>query len=329
MLGDAIDRLLAAHCTPARVRDIEGGGTADGLWSEIEGSGFADALVAETSGGAGLALRDAFDVFVACGRHALPLPLAQTMLVRAALAEGGRETPRTPIAIGWARFDADGAVTADAVPFGRVAGWLLAADASRGWLLPVTAAGRKDGGGLHARLHWSRMPADAVRVDGPWLCAGAALGAALMAGAMQRVLDMTLTHAGDRVQFGKPIGKFQAVQQQLAVMAEQVFAARIAAQLGCASPGWRPQPALAALAKARAGEAAERVVAIAHAVHGAIGITAEHDLQLHTRRLQSWRSDFGAPPYWHAQLGAQLLAAGATLPFLLDQLAPAADGDNP
>jgi alkylation response protein AidB-like acyl-CoA dehydrogenase len=130
------------------------------------------------------------------------------------------------------------------------------------------------------------------------------------------------------VQFGKPIGKFQAVQQQLAVMAEQVFAARMAAQLGCASAGWAPQPALAALAKARVGEAAERAVAIAHAVHGAIGMTAEHDLQLYTRRLQEWRSDFRTGPYWHAQLGRQLLAAGATLSFLLDQLAPAANGDT-
>ena len=153
---------------------------------------------------------------------------------------------------------------------------------------------------------------------------GALITATLMAGAMQRVLEATLAYANDRAQFGKSIGKFQAVQQQLSVMAEQVFAARMAAEIGCASDGIAPQPLRAAVAKARASEAAEKVVAIAHAVHGAIGVTAEFDLQLHTRRLQEWRGDFGSQAYWHAQLGAR--AAGAhrspTLPFLLDELLP-------
>jgi alkylation response protein AidB-like acyl-CoA dehydrogenase len=146
----------------------------------------------------------------------------------------------------------------------------------------------------------------------------------MMAGALGRVLEMSLAHANQRVQFGKSIGKFQAVQQQLSVMAEDVFAARMAAEIGCVSRGPVPLPLRAAAAKARAGEAAERSVAIAHAVHGAIGITAEYDLQQLTRRLQEWRNDFGAAPYWHGQLGASLLAAPAatTLDFLLNELAP-------
>jgi alkylation response protein AidB-like acyl-CoA dehydrogenase len=157
-----------------------------------------------------------------------------------------------------------------------------------------------------------------------WLHAGALLTAALMAGAMERVLEATLAYANERAQFGKSIGKFQAVQQQLAVMAEQVFAARMAAEIGCADDRLVPHADRAALAKARAGEAADKVVAIAHAVHGAIGVTAEYDLQLHTRRLQEWRGDFGAPPYWHARLGAALLSApqADTLSFLLTQLRP-------
>lgn len=331
MLGEAIDRLLGERCTPAQVRDIESGGSADTLWAAIDGSGFADALVAESRGGAGLALRDVFEVLVACGRHALPLPLGQTMLVRAALAEAHADVPRGALALAEARFDADGGVSAAAVPFGRVADAVLVFDGDTGWLLPVAAAERVPSGvhgSLQARLRWPRRPAEAVALGAPWLHIGALLSAALMAGALQRVLELTLTHANDRVQFGKPIGKFQAVQQQLAVLAEQVFAARMAAQLGCASAAWVPQPALAALAKARAGEATERAAAIAHAVHGAIGITAEHDLQLYTRRLQEWRGDFRATPFWHAQLGRQLLDAGATLPFLLERLAPAAQGDE-
>jgi acyl-CoA dehydrogenase len=107
-------------------------------------------------------------------------------------------------------------------------------------------------------------------------------------------------------------------------MVEQVFAARMAAEIGCTGDGIAPHPLRAAVAKARASEAAEKVVAIAHAVHGAIGVTAEYDLQLHTRRLQEWRADFGSQAYWHAQLGAALLAApqASTLQFLLAELVP-------
>ena len=92
-----------------------------------------------------------------------------------------------------------------------------------------------------------------------------------------------------------------------------------------------PQRLRAAVAKARAAEAAEKAVAIAHAVHGAIGVTAEFDLQLLTRRLQEWRGDFGSASTWHAELGRALLAARTpTLHFLLDDLLPGAaarDGD--
>jgi acyl-CoA dehydrogenase len=155
--------------------------------------------------------------------------------------------------------------------------------------------------------------------------AAALITATLMAGAMKRVLDSTLVHANERAQFGKPIGRFQAVQQQLAVLAEQAFAARIAGEIGCAEGALVPHPLRAAVAKARAAEAAEKLVAIAHAVHGAIGVTAEFDLQLYTRRLQEWRGDHGAAPFWHLRLGRALLAADvSSVPFLLDQLLPPA-----
>ena len=147
-----------------------------------------------------------------------------------------------------------------------------------------------------------------------------------MAGALQRLLAMTLRYANERAQFGKPIGRFQAVQQQLAVLAEQAFAARMAAEIGCAEAAVQPQRLRAAVAKARAAEAAEKAVAIAHAVHGAIGVTAEYDLQLLTRRLQEWRGDHGSASYWHAELGRALVDAqgSATLPFVLDILLPGA-----
>lgn len=151
--------------------------------------------------------------------------------------------------------------------------------------------------------------------------AAAAITAALMAGAMQRVFDMTLSYANDRTQFGKPIGKFQAVQHQLSVLAEHVFAVRIAAQLAFAGPGPLPDELKAAAAKARASEAVPVVTSTAHAVHGAIGITEEYDLQLYTRRLIAWRLMHGGEQYWQKRLGESLLASGQDmLPFICNHI---------
>ncbi len=133
----------------------------------------------------------------------------------------------------------------------------------------------------------------------------ACLIAAQMAGAMQRVLEMTLQFANDRQQFGRPLGKFQAIQHQLAVMAEQVLAARMAAQIGCSALA----TINAAIAKARTSEAAVEVTALAHSIHGAMGFTADHDLQLFTRRLHSWRLQAGSESYWHEVLGQSVLNA--------------------
>ncbi|MCS6766134.1 MAG: hypothetical protein MO847_06805 [Candidatus Protistobacter heckmanni] len=148
--------------------------------------------------------------------------------------------------------------------------------------------------------------------------------AALMAGAMERVLEMTLQYANERSQFGKPLGKFQAIQQQLSVMAEQVFAARMAAQLACRQcAGARPDATMAAIGKLRASEAAAQVAAIAQAVHGAMGVTEEYDLQLFTRRLHAWRREGGAESHWARQVGAAVLAGPRRpmIEFLLERFA--------
>jgi len=136
----------------------------------------------------------------------------------------------------------------------------------------------------------------------------AAVVAAQMAGALKAVFDRTLQYANERQQFGRPIGKFQAIQHQLAVMSEHVFAARMAAQLGCSGAGVIPDRLRVATAKARCSEAALVVSELAHAIHGAIGFTAEYDLQLFTRRLHAWRQTAGSEAYWHGVAGEALLA---------------------
>ncbi|HMO45381.1 MAG TPA: acyl-CoA dehydrogenase family protein [Rubrivivax sp.] len=329
LLTESFDKLLQGACSPAVVREVERSLDTEKLWSEIEASGYLDLLV-PGEGGAGL--REAFPLWLACGAHTLPLPLAQTMWARGIAAAAGAELPAGPLAIApHAARAADGALRCAGVPFGAVARvLLLRTPEGEALAVPLAAAVVQRSqvhGSLQADVQLAALPADTLRLAGAvdLQAGGALITATLMAGALQRLLAMTLQYANDRAQFGKPIAKFQAVQQQLAVLVEQAFAARMAAELGCAEAGLQPQRLRAAVAKARAAEAAERAVGIAHAVHGAIGVTAEFDLQLVTRRLQEWRGDHGSASYWHAELGRALVAARTpTLPFLLDVLLPGA-----
>jgi len=124
---------------------------------------------------------------------------------------------------------------------------------------------------------------------------------------------LSTRYANDRVQFGQPIAKFQAIQQQLALLAEQAAAALVAVESAVSAvAAGRPSAALAvAVAKIRTGEAAGKVAEIAHQVHGAIGFTHEHSLHRLTRRLWSWRDEFGTESRWSQELGREVMSAGA------------------
>lgn len=315
MLAHSAGQVFTALSAPAEVRRIEAGGSWETLWSEIAAAGFADALVPEEAGGAGLNGSDVAVLLFLAGAHALPLPLGQSMIARAAAARCGLVLPEGPVAIADhpARNEGGRIVLVD-VPFGAACRHVVAEIAGK-WALLAADGARIERSGVHgsmsATLIWEKDAALASDLDGAevdWLAAGAAVTAARMVGAMERALAMTVEHANQRVQFGKPIGKLQAIQQQISVMAEEVFAARMAASLGLALP--LSHDSAVAVAKSRAGEAAATAAAVAHAVHGAIGITEEFDLQLLTRQLHEGRTQYGSERYWNCKLGRAALAKG-------------------
>lgn len=328
--SDAIERLFSARSGPQQIRAIEGGGSAAPLWREIHESGFADALIGEGRGGAGLGLVDIFGVLLACGAYAVPVPLALTMLARAALAGAGQAVPEGPITIATTAVKTpDGGLACSNVTYARTSDWVLLCLDGACMLLSVRDASVTSTGihgSLAGNLQWasrpSRLRSFASALD--WQAACAGLFAVQLAGAMERVFASTLRYANERSQFGRLIGRFQAVQQQVSVMAELVAAARMAAQMGCACAGPAPDLLLAAMAKAQTSEAAVQIAATAHAVHGAIGITDEYDLQLHTRRLHEWRAAFGSETYWNRRIGETLLddASRTSLAFVRERLFP-------
>ena len=142
------------------------------------------------------------------------------------------------------------------------------------------------------------------------LLGGALLRSAQIAGAAQALLDMTSKYAGERSQFGRPIGAFQAIQQQLAVFAEQLAAAGIAAEAAFVESDTALAALTIAVAKVSTAEAASSAAGIAHSVHGAIGFTQEYSLHLLSRRLWAWRSEFGSASLWSQRIGQLVCASG-------------------
>jgi len=336
MLTEALDRLFRERAAPEVVRRIEAGESPASLWAEVHDSGFLDILLSEEKGGAGVSLSEAFPSFMLAGTHALPVPFVQTVMARAWLDAHGVEAPQGMIAIAGPEThrSADGGLGARNVAFGKVADWVLAEFDDLWALLPTEAArieNEQIRGSQTADLFWISLPATALLVssDSGSACSPAQLGAAaltpLLAGAARQALDMTLAHVAERQQFGRAIAQFQAVQNQVSMMAERVWAMRMAACLAFHASGVQPSISLTAVAKARCSEAAVLVADIAHALHGAIGITEEYDLQLHTRRLREWRRAGGTEAWWARRLGHTVQASkGSVLDFIIAKTGAAA-----
>ena len=313
MFTEAIEAILCDRATPEAIRAIEKGGAPASIWNAVEEAGFLELLTPESAGGAGLSPPAIAPVFTALGRYALPVPLAQSIAARALLRGTGVAAPAgmTTLA-GACRRRENGALEAPQVPFGMTCDFVLANVDGELLLLDAARAERKPcgvHGSFSGTLSWglAAVPAPLGSNGEEVLLFSAAIHAAAIAGAMDRVFAMTLQYCNDRSQFGKSIGKFQAVQHQLSVMAQHVASAGIASELAFAGAGAVPERLATAIAKARTSMAVPLVASTAHALHGAIGVTAEYDLQLYTRRLHEWRMVDGSETFWNRMVGNAVL----------------------
>ncbi len=337
ILSDTAHRLFTEHFTPEALHRADAGEWLADAWSAIEELGLPLALVPEEAGGFGIAPVEALGLVRIAGAYAAPVPLAETMLAAKLLAEAGLEVPGGPLSVAPVHANdrleltrADGGWrltgTARRVPWARVATGLAAVAVHETTAYVVSlrpdqwtaeseanlAGEARDTLRFDATLDSAQIAPAAGGLDPTALHAmGAALRSLALAGAIGRVLELTTRYAEERIQFGRAIGKFQAIQQNLAVLAGQSAAAGAAAD-GAAeavADGVRLLPIAAA--KVRCGEAAGLACSIAHQVHGAIGFTQEHTLHHFTRRLWAWREEFGNEAAWSRVIGRQVAAAGA------------------
>ena len=333
LMLEQADRLFEQEVTIARLAAFDQGASQDDLWRTIEEAGLPLALVAEAQGGIGLPIQATLGLIGRSAYRTVPLPLAETILAGALWAEASGESIGGMISLAAASVGidsrGDGFVlsgTVAGVPWGAEVGHVLlhgrdqAGDSVLA-LLPQGAAPAKSrknlAGEPRATLTLDGVtlsggqvrPAPAVAAEG-LLALGAMIRARQMVGAMERVLEAAVTYAGERRQFGRTLGKFQAIQQMLAEAAGHLAASEAAVALAADAYGREDFAFQAAIAKSRSGEAAGKVAEICHQVHGAMGFTQELPLHFATRRLWSWRDEFGGEPYWQERIGRAVCTAG-------------------
>lgn len=331
LLADQLEKLLSARVNAESLASLEAGGADLSLWQEIEEMGVAD-VMRTGADDAGLGWQDCAELFRVLGRHAAPLPLAETLFARRLMSQANLDIPEGPLALidpsanADIQLDATGCLQGEAAMVSW-ASWAtqllgLARRGDEAFLFSVAASD------VAARLEQcdslERAPTSAVDFSGitplavvamsdaSQIRSGLAVMRALMiSGACDKVVELAVDYANTRKQFGKPIGKFQALQHQLAEASCRAAAAEMAGKYACRELDNNQFLAGAAVAKYTASVAAKDVSRIGHQVFGAIGITDEHELHYYTRRLWQWRAEAGNERYWSEQLGSKVLAAGS------------------
>jgi acyl-CoA dehydrogenase len=328
LFAEQMDRVLSDSVSRELLISVENGQAADTLWHTLDELGFLLALVDEENGGSGLDWEDVEPTLRCCGRHGAPVPLPETLLANWVLAASGLDLPTGPVTVSTALYQ----LNADDKLHGQDSGvaWAplcdnIVAIAERENNKYVCLLARQQCQ-VEPQETLAREPSGALKLAGvtPLGIAGApgkmgelgllpylaSLRAVQIAGALEELLSLCVDYANDREQFGRPIGKFQAIQHALAQLASQTAAAQVAGQYACRQVDADNAGHGGMVAKIRAGQAAGRGAEIAHQVFGAIGFTDEHSLHYLTRRLWQWRCDAGSEFWWSERLGQQAIAAG-------------------
>jgi acyl-CoA dehydrogenase len=338
LVADTARQIFADLADPQTINRSRDGAWKAPLWHALAAAGLTLAWVPEQYGGSGAGLADGFQVIGVAGRFAAAVPLVETLLAGWLLSHARIPSPEGAMTVApmhpgdRVTLNSDGTLSgrARAVPFAREASHLAVCahdQATTSIALVETGACRVAearslaGDALDVVTFDRTRPIHVVAApagldQSSLMLMGAVARSVESAGALDSILTLALRHATERIAFERPIGKFQAVQHNLARLAGEVAAAMTAA--GSAADAIAHADSFddaifleAAAAKIRSAEAATEGAAIAHQVHGALGFTKEHILHRFTLRLLAWRDDFGNESYWAAALGNRMAERGA------------------
>jgi acyl-CoA dehydrogenase len=298
------NRTLLTDMAAGLFADLAGKPFAE-AWPQVAEAGFATLLVPEEAGGFGGDWGDVLAVLRLAGLNALNAPLAEPVIAHYLLAKAGIAAPDGLISI---------SAHGSRVPYGRHAAAVVHVADGTLSLFPASSCTFDEG------LSPAGEPWDEVGFTGPAAATAAcdvdllALGAfarvAQASGALEAAFTLAIDHVNTRVQFGRALAKFQAVQQAMAEFSEEAAAVDASAAACAAALDYGHASFEIAAAKLRMGIAVDRAVPIAHRMHGAIGFTIEYALNHLTRRLMGWRSEFGGDAFWAERLGKRVAGLG-------------------
>ena len=301
LILDTAGRIFADHCDKQLLDRSEQGEFAAALWSQIAENGFNQLGAA----GSGTSVADMFAFIQLSGVHAVPVPIAETLMVNywCGAADGlfsvGEVVGDRIVQVPWVQQ------AQKVVGVQRDSDTLVVVENPEVLEQHVNMAGEPRG--------VVAVPAGAATLTAaadPYATMAAVRGNQI-AGSLLKLLDLGVLYSTDRVQFGRAIAKFQAIQHSLAVVAAEAAAAKRAADAAVdALDGERFVHEVSA-SKARIGEAATVVAEQIHQIHGAMGFTHEHQLHHYSRRAWAWRDEYGNEFYWQTRLGQHLAGLGA------------------
>lgn len=336
LIGRSVERLLHEKVTAERTLAAEAAGMDGDCWEGLVGLGLAGPDSTD------LSERDVVSVTRTIGHAAALVPYADCEgLARWLAVNAGIESQPSEL-LGLLVLDGAEPVSQDRsgnlriatggrrLPWGRFCRRTLVAFRwqDRPRIATVTTAGLRleptanlAGEPLDRCIAVDVVPDQVTEVDeahapAALLRRAALLRSAAMLGAMQRIHEITVTYAGDRRQFGRSLSQFQVIQAYLAEMAGELAATQAMLECCLLEPSGDPDGPAAddaevAALRIRAGLAAQRVAALGHQIHGAIGFTQEYPLHLWTRRLWAWREEYGNDRWWRTRLGRQMIGLGA------------------
>lgn len=331
MLTDSAARLFDDLCTRESHHAAEAGEWLPDIWSSIDAVGLTSLESCCEDPSTELQIMAA--LARTAGAFTVPLPIVENLIARRMLRVAGLSADDGPATIAvnlpenrLSLRQRGAAVTVSGqlkrVPWGRHCRTVVAtaiAEDGKEWTVKLSglkpaqlgknlAGEARDDYDIQEYVVTPGHDAGVVLNDfGPAAChVGALMRAFQIAGALERVLQMTVQYSTERVQFGRPIAKFQAIQHQIADLAGHVASASVAVDAALLAALAGSAIFEVAAAKLTASEAATASYAIAHQVHGAMGFTHEHALHLSTRRLLSWRDEFGSELEWSTEVSRQL-----------------------
>ncbi|MDQ0269749.1 acyl-CoA dehydrogenase family protein [Cytobacillus purgationiresistens] len=333
LIMDSTNKIFKHYCTKELLDRAENGHWPQELWDVLAEAGIISIGFSEQAGGVGGDYIDAYNILKLAGKYGVPVPLAETLIGKWLFAEVGGQVGDIPLTLALqndSNFsfvdEGDGYTlggSASAVPWARYMEQILICGDLNGKqvaaLVPLAHAEIREENNIAAEPRDSVIfsqvkidgltvyQVDSVLISEKSLYYLALAKAAMMAGAAERVMELSLFYANERQQFGRSLHRFQGIQHHIASLAGETVACITAVNTAVQALQDGQYKTEIPLAKMKVSAASGKIAMAAHQLHGAIGMTYEHSLHHLTRRLWSWRDESGNESYWGSVLAKSLI----------------------